>query len=499
MKRWIDIKNAQAVDNSSIPIIDISELAGDITKYVKKGLRVVQFFCREIEDGKKQLITAVLADDETSLLKLSQSALKTNGRYGSITPTAEAMHIFEREVHEQTGIIPSGHPWLKAVRCEHSKTNSAGEMKDYPYLDIIGEQTHEVAVGPVHAGIIEPGSFRFLCHGEQVYHLEIQLGYQHRGVERLFKQGSAVRKWHLAESIVGDSVIAHGLAYCCAVEALSDTETPKRAELIRCLALELERIAMHLVGLGGISLDIGFLLGASVYGRLRTSVINTMLQICGCRFGRGLIRPGGVLFDISDDLRRVIRRSLDTLENDIVKINDLFFNSPSVLSRLERTGVIDTEIAKKIGLVGIMAKMAGIPNDSRKTHQLGLYKTENIAPITLTTGDAFARAKIRALEIEQSINLIRKWLNYTKIKTPIITAPKRLKSNHSAVTVTEGWRGEVCHFAVTGNTNAFEYYKIKDPSFHNWTGLALALRGNGISDFPLCNKSFDLSYCGFDL
>jgi Ni,Fe-hydrogenase III large subunit len=519
------------------------------------------------KDDFKIAITAVLADDRRKSLLVSVSEILMGRAYGehtanpsqspcppqsscpsqspcppqfsdsaypsypSITPRVPSFHAFERELFEQTGIRPLGHPWLKGLRFERGSESRVGRLHDYPYLQAEGAQMHEVAVGPVHAGVIEPGSFRFLCHGEDVMHLEIQLGYQHRGIEKLFIDGglpdksysdkshlnsshnnnsplgnspqknSLLNKSHLAESIAGDTVIGHGWAYALVVEALSGARLSGRAETIRAVALELERIAMHLSGLAGMSLDVGYLPGASVYGRLRTSVINTTLALCGCRFGRGLIRPGGVLFDVGDDLCGRIKRMLDTLEHDVEMMNSVFFNSPSVLSRLEHTGVVTAEDARKVGLVGPMARMTSLDVDSRVSHPIGRYKGEKFDIRVLTGGDARARAGIRAMEIEQSIGLVRRWTNHLTgaLKEDVMTPCGPLSPDTAVVSVVEGWRGEVSHMAVTGADGSLAHYKIKDPSFHNWTGLALAVRGGGISDFPLCNKSFDQSYCGFDL
>ncbi|MCI4624936.1 MAG: hypothetical protein L3V56_03145 [Candidatus Magnetoovum sp. WYHC-5] len=500
MYKWLKVKNPAIVPLKDIPVLTVPEMLEEVVDLIKnEGVRPLHFAGRKTHDNRKVTVTIVLADDVENSLLLSQVVFTADDCYDSLTPQAPIMHLFERELYEQAGIIPLGHPWPKGVRYEHDRVGDLGNFNEYPYLQSEGIRMHEVAVGPVHAGIIEPGSFRFLCYGEQVWHLEIQLGYQHRGVEGLFKTGSILNKSHLSESIAGDTVIGHAWAYAILAELLTDTEVTNRVQAIRAIALELERIAMHLVGLGGIAMDIGYLPGASVYGRLRTAVINTMLKICGSRFGRGLIRPGGVLFDIDTALNLEIVDVLDVLYRDIEKINELFFNMPSVLSRLEHTGTVSKETAKAIGLVGIMAKMSGLSVDSRISHPISIYANERLKPHVLDGGDVFARAKIRVLEIDQSMRLIRRWLGTEVKRNELYVKPGTVKSNHLAVSVVEGWRGEISHMVITGNQSSVLQYKVKDPSFNNWMGLALAVRDNGISDFPLCNKSFDLSYCGFDL
>jgi Ni,Fe-hydrogenase III large subunit len=498
MANWITARNGQSIPLENIPVLPITLFCEETTSLIKKGLRPVQFFGRPSSLHKNNIIlTAVMADDKKNNLQISSSEVKT--AYESITPNAPSMHLFEREVLEQTGIKPEGHPFLKPVRYEHGKEANTGKLKDYPYLTISGEQTHEVAVGPVHAGVIEPGSFRFLCHGEVVYHLEIQLGYQHRGVEALLRQGSPLNMSNLVESIAGDTTIAHTWSYAMALESLLEVRVSREIEIIRLIALELERIAMHLVGLGGISLDIGYLPGASFFGRLRTIIINTSMRICGSRFGRGMIRPCRTLFQIDDNMKAYISDILDKLHNDIEIIKDLFLNSAGVLARLENTGIVTTEQAKDAGLLGIMAKMAELPLDCRKSHPYGLYNEIKVEPCTYHHGDACARAMIRVIEIDQSIDIIRKALLFKAKPADADVTKNTLKPSHAVVSMVEGWRGEVSHMIITDKDGQIEHYKVVDTSFHNWFGLALAVRNNGISDFPLCNKSFDQSYCGYDL
>ncbi|MCG6551147.1 MAG: NADH-quinone oxidoreductase subunit C [Candidatus Magnetominusculus sp. LBB02] len=486
---WAAIKNGVPVPRLNIPIFSMEALATDIASHMKDGLRTVQFFGYPTDDNRHEII-AVLADDTSNSL-IAASALAQRGQsYDAITPNAPSLHLFERELHEQTGIIPQRHPWLKPVR----DTNAAPH-----FFKPLGKDAHEVAVGPVHAGIIEPGHFRFICQGEEIYHLQIQLGYQHRGVEALFKEGSPLMKTPLAESIAGDSVIAHAWAHAWAVEALCGTEISPKAEILRAVALELERIAMHLVGLGGVSTDIGYLPGASAYGRIRTAVINTTLMLSGCRFGRGYIRPGGVLSDIDEKLRKHILDMCDELWHDLEIINNCLFNNPGVLSRLEHTGRISTDLAWKTGLVGVIAKSSGLPIDVRADQPYGIYKKDRIDPAMLNSGDVYARLMVRALEITQSIGLIRGWLGFGIMEGDIYNAPSLMAPGRFVVTLVEGWRGEVSHVLITGNNSEIKHYKVVDASFHNWLGLALAVRTAGISDFPVCNKSFDASYAGHDL
>ena len=232
--------------------------------------------------------------------------------YPSLTPACPQAHWFEREIWEQHGVVPVGHPWLKPIRFQPRQRASrrngllaqaAAACGVADFFQMSGEEVHEVAVGPVHAGVIEPGHFRFQCQGETVFHLEISLGYQHRGVERALAGGPDPRTMHYIETLAGDTSIAHAIAHCRAVESLSDTRVPPRAQVIRGIALELERVANHIGDLGALAGDVGFLPTMSYCGRIRGDVLNMTAMLCGNRFGRGLVRPGGVAFDLDGESR----------------------------------------------------------------------------------------------------------------------------------------------------------------------------------------------------
>jgi Ni,Fe-hydrogenase III large subunit len=405
------------------------------------------------------------------------------------------MNYFECELYEQTGIEPERHPWLRPVR-----TGSAWRRGGEPYsfYAVRGEEVHEVGVGPVHAGVIEPGHFRFQCHGEDILHLEIQLGYQHRAVEKLLPKKNRSQQLVLVESVAGDSVIAHTTAFCSALEALAGVAPSLREQAVRGIAAELERVAMHLATLSGIATDIGFALPAAAFGGLRTAVINLTASICGSRFGRGWITPGGVRFDLDLPLIENARRILAEVLTKFSDIETLLLNSSSALARMEEIGTVTLDQARAAGLIGLAARASGIACDARADFPYGIYRYSSVPSPTLDSGDVYARAKLRALEIRNSIQFIFEQLDHLpapKPKTPL----KELAKNTFTIAFTEGHRGEIAHVLLTDANGELAQVKIKDPSFHNWQGLALAVRENGISDFPLCNKSFDLSYAGHDL
>jgi Ni,Fe-hydrogenase III large subunit len=359
---------------------------------------------------------------------------------------------------------------------------------------------HEVGVGPIHAGIIEPGHFRFICNGEQILHLEIQLGYQHRGVEQLFlEKKKLLQRITLAESIAGDSVVAHTVAFVNLWENVCNYHPGKDLQLARTIALELERIAVHTGDLSAMCTDVAYQLGSAVYGRLRTPVINYFQKCCGNRLAKGLIRAGKNHYPFTDELVRELTRLLDDFEKDFDDISAELFSLPSTLARFEKTGVVTAEQAAMIGTVGMSARMCAIKRDIRYSHPHDLYPELQHQPLIKNHGDVHSRARLRKKEINQSIEYIRELIQNIPQGIQRTTQFWNPAPESFTISLVEGWRGEICHCAVTDEKGELIHYKIKDPSFHNWLALALAVRNNEISDFPICNKSFDLSYCGHDL
>ena len=485
MMNWIETKNNEPVNLNEIPCLNIVDLRKEILE-IKK--RVVGFFGQPFGVGVKLFV--VMADDEQGKLFISSAYFNENEKsYDSITKDIPAFHMFEREFFEEFGIEPLSHPWLKPVR---------NHEKEYPFFEIQGEEIHQVGVGPIHAGVIEPGHFRFMCNGEKVYDLEIRLGYQHRGVEDLFLQNPTNQ---LAESVCGDSVIAYNLAYSKAMEALLNIEVSNKAQLIRLIALEMERAAIHIGDLGAIAGDTAYQMGNAIFGATRTLVINSLLEISGSRFGRGLIKVGGVNFDIDEKLAQNILKTLEKVGADVKRTTTTMLKSATVISRLERTGVVSYESAKALGLVGMAGRASGVELDSRFDFPDKWFMDKDDKKFK-ATGDVYSRTRLRYKEIMQSLSLIRKFMRMLpEYKNEPISIPinNGLYGEKFVVSIVEGWRGEVIHTAITDSNGRLSRYKIKDPSFNNWYGLAMAVRNNGISDFPLCNKSFNLSYCGNDL
>jgi Ni,Fe-hydrogenase III large subunit len=490
---------------ADIPLLDFDAFRETLLQEVAGGGRVVSYFGQPVDNDAVRL-TAVLAYRRTG--SLAAFATHVGDTFPSLTPDCPQVHWFEREIAEQWGVVPERHPWLKPLRFHASYrpghdawSRTVGDAilpSVTDFFRVEGPEIHEVAVGPIHAGVIEPGHFRFQCHGEIVLHLEVSLSYQHRGVERAMWQGPNKRSIHYAETLAGDTSIGHATAYCQALEGLAGSEPPPRAQALRAVSLELERLANHTGDLGALSMDTGYLPAANFCGRLRGDFLNATGTICGSRFGRGMVRPGGVTFDIDQEQAVGLCERLQPALRDVGGAVKLAFDTLSVQARCEDVGTVSQATAESLGLVGVAARASGVDMDVRRDFPSGMHRYAQIPVSTGETGDVFARAFVRSLEVRRSGDFVLQMLPRLP-SGPIREKLGPLASNSLVVSLVEGWRGEICHVASTDAAGKFAHYKIVDPSFHNWVGMMMALRNQQISDFPLCNKSFNLSYCGHDL
>ena len=492
----------ESIAFAAIPVLSMDELANTIVTRCEEGWRVAAFFGMPVENGVEVL--CILADASGGMLDALRAPLPR--RYSSITPRCPQMHLFERELAELWGVQPQGHPWLKPVRFCPAATDDRASRPgpaETSYYRVDGQEVHEVAVGPVHAGVIEPGHFRFQCYGENVMHLEIQLGFQHRDVEHLVLNSPAKLVLPLMENIAGDTAIGHATAYCTVTERLAGVAPTPRAHRLRRMALELERLANHTRDLGAIGGDTGFLPTASWNGRITGDWLNITSELGGSRFGRGFVCPGGVKWDVDSALAKSLIKRVRATYRDARGSVDVMMHSDSVLARLTGTGAVSEQAARDLGLVGMAARACGVNMDCRFDFPLSDLEARPLQRHVYDSGDVLARTHVRSDELDDSAASVEADLHQLEAGADggpcRVAMPETLPAGRLAVALVEGWRGEICHVGVTDAEGGWKAYKIVDPSFHNWTGLAMALRGEQISDFPLCNKSFNLSYCGHDL
>jgi len=503
---YATIKNQGSIALQKVPVLPYDQFYHTIAALLRQPENhCVNYYAYPI--GSQLKFIACIANDKNGTITLVSHEINTvqKKELPSLSKEFFAMHIFEREIGENFDITFIDHPWLKPVRYAFNRADKNKVITNYPFYQIESQELHQVGVGPIHAGVIEPGHFRFLCNGENVLHLEIQLGWQHRGIEDLFlKKTSLIQRTVLAESIAADTAVGHSVAFASLMESLSNTRINLRLEIERVLGLELERIAMHVGDLGNMNIGTAYQLAASVYGTLRTPAINYTQTWCGNRFGKGLVRVGGSHYPFTEELRIKLLSFLDKFEESFNPMCERLFSLPSALSRFENIGKVTQKQMHLIGAVGMTARMTGIARDIRISHPFAGYKFQNITSATLDNGDVWARAYLRSIEIKNSIEYIRDLVSKLSDLADEPAKPKpekdlQLAPDSLCVSLVEGWRGEICHCAITDNEGKIIHYKIKDPSLHNWFALALSLRDLEISDFPINNKSYNLSYCGHDL
>jgi Ni,Fe-hydrogenase III large subunit len=478
-----------------LPFAKVEDFLATLDRSLKNGGRLASFFALPQEDSSTctdWMLVAVLAFDTDNTLAVGRS-VAFRGGFASMTPNHPQAHLFEREIHELSGLIPEGHPWLKPIR------RCGGDAPDHAaFFRVGGSGIHEVAVGPVHAGIIEPGHFRFQCAGEEVLHLEIALGYQHRGIEKALLGGPHPSSLKQVEAASGDASIAHSMAYASIMEAMAGVEAPLQAQWIRAIALELERLANHTGDLGALANDVAFQPTSAACGKIRGDFLNLSALICGNRFGRSLVLPGGCRHPLEQARAGLLLERLKGALAEVEQAARWLWDAASVRARFEKVGTVFAHQASQIGMVGPAARASGLVRDVRFDHPGGWYRFAQIPVSVWPDGDVLSRARVRWLEIQRSGQFLCEQLS-TPPGGPCFEGKALPAPDTFAATLVEGWRGELCHVALTDAQGRFRCYKITDPSFHNWTGLALALRGQAVSDFPICNKSFNLSYCGFDL
>lgn len=464
------------------------------------------------KSAKKFAVTAIYSMQNEGLLWLDLP-LRNNGvtfpDISGLFPSATRM---QRAMRDLMGLTAMGsgdnRPWLNhgfwptdyyPLRKDVSgfEVHEPGDPQDYAFVEVTGEGVHEIAVGPVHAGIIEPGHFRFSVVGEKTLRLEERLGYAHKGVDKAFERMSVVEGHRLAGRMSGDSTIAYSWAYCMALESAWKWNVPERALWIRALMLERERIANHLGDVGAIANDAGFAFGLTQFMRLKELWLRANKELFGHRFMMDCILPGGVNADISLVAVASIRENIGALRSEVERLRSIYEDHSGLQDRFMRTGTVDNELALRLGLTGLAARASGVVQDVRVDSKSFPYTQLNVNVAFHEDGDVAARVSVRFDEIADSLNLLEQILEGLPAGD-IHTPWTKTQSSGTGAGWVEGWRGGVFVALSVGKGGNVERCHVHDPSWQNWPVLEYAVIGDIVPDFPLINKSFNLTYSGHD-
>ncbi len=432
--------------------------------------------------------------------------------FPSIVHEVHEASWYEKEIYTLFGLTPEGHPHLQRVLVHENWPTDAfplrkdfswdtrPEMADgvFEFSRVEGEGIYEVPVGPIHAGIIEPGHFRFSMIGEEIIQLEARLGYVHKGSEKLFETLPFEKKVQLAERISGDSSIGHVLAFCQGVESMANVSVPARAQHIRVLCAELERLANHMNDIGLIMLGTAYNFGSSQLARIRERVMLLNERVTGHRYMRGMVVLGGISRDVSDDVLAGALRELAHIHKDFNDVMRICRGNITMLNRLEGSGTIDRTAAIDHGILGLGAKAIGIARDARKEFPYAVYPDLKFEIPLEESGDVYARWMVRVREVPEVFSILDQVIRSIPSGSLRGDMPAALPPNMISHGISEGWRGTIVHTILTDNQGIITRVQVRDPSFLNWHAFGYAAKGGVLLDFPLINKSFNLSYSGYD-
>lgn len=477
------------------------------------GGRLVSLWASERCDGRvgRDVISAAYATDE-GLLWLDLMLDQRGSTYPDISGSFPGATRMQRTIADLLGIhaeqAEDRRPWLNHgawpsdyFPLRHDVTGKeafpANELQDYPFVRVEGDGVHEIAVGPVHAGIIEPGHFRFSVVGEKVLRLEERLGYKHKGIDKRFEEMPAKDGYRLAGRVSGDSTVAFSWAYCMALESISNTRVPVRARCLRALLLERERVANHLGDLGALANDAAFAFGLTQFMRLKEDWLRLNHRLFGHRLLMDSVIPGGVAVDLENAGISELVAQCHEFAKEVINLRAIYENHAGLQDRFIATGRVSKELAITLGLNGFAGRASGIPADLRADFDMAPYGGHDVRKAVHRNGDVAARVTVRFDEIEESLRLIAlfaKGLSSGEIVVPLETVAE-VKLGAGWI---EGWRGEV-FVALESDGEKIHRCHCHDPSWQNWPVLEHAVIGNIVPDFPLINKSFNLSYAGPDL
>jgi Ni,Fe-hydrogenase III large subunit/Ni,Fe-hydrogenase III component G len=433
----------------------------------------------------------------------------------SHTPHYPGADRMERHLQDMFGIAFSDHPdprrWTRhkawpadqyPLRNEFPVSGLSPKRtpadSDYAFVQVLGNGVYEIPVGPVHAGIIEPGHFRFHVVGEEVLRLEARLGYVHKGIEKIAIGRDANALVRLAARISGDSTVAHSWAACMALERAAKVHVPPRALALRAILAERERIANHLGDIGAICNDVAFAFAHMQFSRLREDLLRSNQVLFGHRLLMDRIVPGGVTCDLDDAALALLRTQLDTLTQAVNGLCAILDDHPSLEDRLVAAGILQLDLAKRLGVLGYVAKASGQDLDVRRDHTYAPYDHLSVESPCLSAGDVAARVQVRATEIRQSLSLLQQL--FDSLPAGNIQTPWPVSVAASAgMGMLEGWRGEIISYVRVDEDGKVLRFFARDPSWFNWPALEQLIHGNIVADFPVCNKSVNGSYSGSDL
>lgn len=514
LAEFFDEKNMSCGKNNEIYVNEKEESCYEtIRKLSENEVRLINLFCAENFEKFKGFTLFYVFEkkgfSEFLILRLPLNKNKTK----SIAKTFAAASWFEREIQDGFGITfinspdsrslflhevypENFHPLLKSFRNQKIKSiENILIEKEYKFNEVRGEGIYQIPVGPVHAGIIEPGHFRFSVIGETIYNLEIRMFYKHRGIEKIAEGLGAAECVRIAESISGDETIANAFAYCNAIEKISGIKVSERASYIRTILLEMERIYSLLGDMAGLVVDVAYPAGASTFFILREEVLRLNEELTGSRFMKDFMRIGGLKKDIEEKKLDYLASFLKGFSHDFNEAIDAIHLTSSAIDRFDNTGIIQRELVDALSLSGQVARASGIPIDTRADHPYGIYDKISLQVKTMEKGDVLSRFEVKAFDVIESIRIILKLLREMP-KGEIVTEAK-IKDGFSLSCV-ESARGMNLVW-VCVKKGKIDRFKARTASFCNWQSIEQAILGNIVPDFPLINKSLNLSYAGTDL
>ncbi len=436
-----------------------------------------------------------------------------NSSYPTLTTSFPQAHWFERTNRDLFGILAEKHPRMNPMYLHPpfykpdffplrntSTPVPQGALRlseHYKFLEVKGDGVFELPVGPIHAGVIEPGHFRFSCLGEIIVNLELELGWLHRGVEKRVTEVPWKKARFVAEAASSDTALANALAHAIAIESLLEIEVPPLAQTLRTMALEIERAAMHIIDIGGAAHDVGYLGISSAAGRLRGQALALGTAVSGTRIMRSFVKPGGVQSRNRLSFADIRKNTLALIE-DLKPVLSILEESQPAAERME-VGRVTKSLANEFGMVGVIARASGVNYDTRSCFAQGKYPGIFKEAALELQGNVLARTHVRTKELWSSLATIVELCDDSSEGDISVPLPDNLPANSAGAGIVEAFRGELIHLALTDDNGKIMRYSIKDPSFTNWTAISVAIRNNLIADFPLCNKSMALSYSGNDL